>query len=178
MGVSDALTCIGGGRRGLCSADDVKFAGAGDQSRVVVEAMSTPESVDNRESHLGLLDCVAASSKTTVVVIANNDLSSSPVVLGVTGAALAPVLGSIPGGVRKVKSVNYLVEALALPEQRRSIAVARARRGCGRPAKTCVLIKVDIDVANASLTDSDIQESKLETVTLEVVSRLWITFCG
>ncbi|KAK8496710.1 hypothetical protein V6N11_029317 [Hibiscus sabdariffa] len=106
VGESDALTCFGGGCRGVCSADD---------------------------------------------------LLSSPAALGVTGAALAPVLGSVPDGVRKVKSVNRLVDVLASPEQRRSIAAARARRGRGRPAKTCVLLEADSDLANESLTDSDIQ---------------------
>ncbi|KAK8490909.1 hypothetical protein V6N11_073343 [Hibiscus sabdariffa] len=154
VGESDALTCFGGESRGVCSADDVRVAWAGDRSRDVVEVKSTPESVANRESPLGFLEGVTASSKTTV---ANNDLLSSPAALGVTGASLAPVLGSVLGGVRKVKSVNRLVEALASPEQRRSIAIARARRGCGRPVKTCVLLEADSDVANASLKDSDIQ---------------------
>ncbi|KAK8510412.1 hypothetical protein V6N11_082454 [Hibiscus sabdariffa] len=127
VGTLDALTCFGGGLRGVCSADD-KPAGDWDRSRVAVEARMTPESVDNRESPLGLIDCAAASSR---MVIADNNLSSSLAVLGVTDAALAPMLGTVLGGVRKVKSVNCLVEALASPEQRRSIIVARARRGRG-----------------------------------------------
>ncbi|KAK8510411.1 hypothetical protein V6N12_011776 [Hibiscus sabdariffa] len=44
-------------------------------------------------------------------------LSSPSAVVGVVGAALVPVLGSVPDGLRKVKSVKFLVEALASPEQ-------------------------------------------------------------
>ncbi|KAK8490911.1 hypothetical protein V6N11_073345 [Hibiscus sabdariffa] len=78
-------------------------------------------------------------------------------VVGVAGAALAPVLGAISGGICKVKSVNCLVEALASPEQRQVVAVARSRKGRGSPAKSQGLIKVGSDIMNASLTDSDIQ---------------------
>ncbi|KAK9004446.1 hypothetical protein V6N11_002246 [Hibiscus sabdariffa] len=110
VGVSDALTCFGGGCRGVCSADDVRVAWAG---------------ID--------LGTLWRSSRLQSLLL----IGSLPA-LGVTGAALAPILGSVPGGVCKVKSVNRLVEALASPEQRRSIAAARARRRRGRPGKTCV----------------------------------------
>ncbi|KAK8495049.1 hypothetical protein V6N12_033920 [Hibiscus sabdariffa] len=176
VGAYVALDCIGAGRGGVCSADDAGVAGAGDRSRIVVEAVQTPEFVDDQESLIGLLECGASTLNTTDLLTTNVcALSSPPAILGDVGDALVSVLGSVPGGIRKVKSMNCLVEALASPEQRRTVVVARARRGRGRPAKTRVLIEAGSDVVNASLTDSDIQECKLEIVTQEVVSRLWYT---
>ncbi|KAK8583508.1 hypothetical protein V6N12_067778 [Hibiscus sabdariffa] len=84
-------------------------------------------------------------------------LSSSSAVLGDAGAALAPVLGFVSGGVHKVKSVNCLVEALASPKQRQIVVAACSRKGRGRPAKFRALVDAGSDIVNASLTDSDIQ---------------------
>ncbi|KAL4308290.1 hypothetical protein GQ457_01G017350 [Hibiscus cannabinus] len=89
FGESDALTCFGGGRRGVCSVDDVRVAWAGDRSRDIVEVKSTPDSSANRESPLGFLEGVTASSKT---IVANNDLLHSPVALGSVGSSGGIVL--------------------------------------------------------------------------------------
>ncbi|KAK8501490.1 hypothetical protein V6N12_010238 [Hibiscus sabdariffa] len=107
------------------------------------------------------LDCIGAgrgATLNTADLLTTNAcaLSSPSVILGDAGTALASILGSVLGGIRKVKSVNCLVEALASPEQRRTVFAAHAHRGHGRSAKTRVLIDAGSDVVNASLTDSDI----------------------
>ncbi|KAK8986861.1 hypothetical protein V6N11_055182, partial [Hibiscus sabdariffa] len=105
----------------------------------------------------GFLECGAATLNTADLLTTNACALSSPsVILGDAGTALASILGSVLGGIRKVKSVNCLVEALASPEQRRTVFAAHAHRGRGRSAKTRVLIDAGSDVVNASLTDSDI----------------------
>ncbi|KAK8557910.1 hypothetical protein V6N12_010133 [Hibiscus sabdariffa] len=155
VGACVALDCIGAGRGGVYSADDAGVAGAGDRSRVVVEAVQTSKFFDDRESPIGLLECGAATLNIADLLTTNVcALSSPPAVLGDVGAALAPVLGSVPGGIHKVKSVNCLVEALASPEQRRTVVAAHASRGRGRPTKTHVLIDAASEVVNASLTNS------------------------
>ncbi|KAK8590014.1 hypothetical protein V6N12_024400 [Hibiscus sabdariffa] len=105
--------------------------------------------------------------------LGENCVTSSPVVVlcGV-GAALVPIIGTIPGGVRKVKSVNSLVEALGLSAQHHIIAAACSRRGCGRPTKGTCLVEAGGDVVNASLTDSDIQTIKISETTLILSSSI------
>ncbi|KAK8556504.1 hypothetical protein V6N12_002903 [Hibiscus sabdariffa] len=72
-----------------------------------------PESVGKQDSLVGLLECGDGNLDTAGLLVSDAcALSSLVVVLGDVGAALVPVLGSIPGGVWKVKSVNCLVEAL------------------------------------------------------------------
>ncbi|KAK9042333.1 hypothetical protein V6N11_017410 [Hibiscus sabdariffa] len=73
------------------------------------------------------------------------------------GVAVAPVIGVAQGGVRKVNSVNSLVEALGSPAHQCTIIVARSRRGRGRPTKGGGVVESGGEVVNDSLTDSDIQ---------------------
>ncbi|KAK8596579.1 hypothetical protein V6N12_065062 [Hibiscus sabdariffa] len=79
-------------------------------------------------------DCASAEKPDRVIGV-NGESSPSTSVLGLAGAAVAPVIRSAHGGARKVKSVNTLVEALGSPAQKRVIVAARSRRGRGRPAK-------------------------------------------
>ncbi|KAK8992037.1 hypothetical protein V6N11_044929 [Hibiscus sabdariffa] len=79
-------------------------------------------------------DCESAEKYGRIVGV-NGEGATSTGVLGLAGAAAAPVTRSAHGGARKVKSVNTLVEALGSPTQKRVIAAARSRRGHGRPAK-------------------------------------------
>ncbi|KAK8525409.1 hypothetical protein V6N12_014101 [Hibiscus sabdariffa] len=79
-------------------------------------------------------DC-ESTEKYGHVVGLNGVGTPSTTVLGLAGAAAAPVIGSAHRGARKVKSVNILVEALGSPAQNRVIAAARSRGGRGRPPK-------------------------------------------
>ncbi|KAK8583509.1 hypothetical protein V6N12_067779 [Hibiscus sabdariffa] len=117
-----------------------------------------PELASDRDSPVGLLECGVGNLNAAGLLVSNAcALSSSSAVLGDAGAALALVLGSVPGGVRKVKSMNCLVEVLASPKQRHTVVAARSRKGRGRPTKFCALVDVGSDIVNASLTDFDIQ---------------------
>ncbi|KAK8986178.1 hypothetical protein V6N11_082453 [Hibiscus sabdariffa] len=88
----------------------------------------TVENQEEFESEMGI-----SPTRVTVDAVQNPELEGhqdSPVaVVGVVGAALVPVLGSVPDGLRK---------------------------GRGHPVKNQVLIEAGSDVVNASLTDSDI----------------------
>ncbi|KAK8972988.1 hypothetical protein V6N11_028577 [Hibiscus sabdariffa] len=109
---------------------------------------------------IGLMGAVRVCVVLVMLRLQLARVSSPPsAVVGVAKAALAPVLGVVSGGIRKVKSVNCLVEALTSPEQRQVVAAACSRKGRGRLVKNRVLIEFGSDIVNASLTDSDIQES-------------------
>ncbi|KAK8528227.1 hypothetical protein V6N12_074762 [Hibiscus sabdariffa] len=105
-------------------------------------------------------------------------VSMDVAVVGVVGAALAPILGAVSGGICKVKSVNCLVEALASPEQRQVVAAARSRKGGGRPMKSRGLIEVGSDIVNASLTYSDIQEGTRFVAESSIVARHYVLMKG
>ncbi|KAK8986186.1 hypothetical protein V6N11_082461 [Hibiscus sabdariffa] len=125
---------------------------------VTVDVFQNLELEGDRDSPVGLLECELGSLNATSLLVSNTCALSSPsAVVGVAGATLASVLGSVFDGLRMVKSV---------------VADARSRTGRGRLVKNQVLIEAGSDIVNASLIDSDIQESKLEVVTREVVSRL------
>ncbi|KAK9043286.1 hypothetical protein V6N11_071632 [Hibiscus sabdariffa] len=79
-------------------------------------------------------DCESAGKYGRVVGV-NGEGTPSTAVLGLAGAAAAPVIGSAHGGARKVKSVNTLVEDIGSLAQKHVIAAARSRRGRGRSAK-------------------------------------------
>ncbi|KAK9027270.1 hypothetical protein V6N11_067108 [Hibiscus sabdariffa] len=103
-----------GGRGGVCSAGDAMIAVMGDRSRVFMDEVQNSELIGDRDSPVGLLECGEGNLDATGLLVSNACALSSPVaVLGDAEAALAPVLGSVPGGVRKVKSVNYLVRLWA-----------------------------------------------------------------
>ncbi|KAK8510419.1 hypothetical protein V6N12_011784 [Hibiscus sabdariffa] len=73
----------------------------------------------DRDSPVGLLECELGSLNATSLLVSNTCALSSPsAVVGVAGATLASVLGSVFDGLRMVKSVNFLVVALASSEQR------------------------------------------------------------
>ncbi|KAK8561059.1 hypothetical protein V6N12_048135 [Hibiscus sabdariffa] len=158
VGASAGTGQLTGDRGCVCSAGAALDVFVGDRSRECVATVQALESVGRRDSLVGLLDCGEGNLATTGRLQGDNCASSSLVaVIGNTGAALASVLGSVLGGVRKVKFVNCLVKTLGSPEQRRVVAIARSRKGCGRPAKACGLVEAGDDVVNPSLTDSDIQ---------------------
>ncbi|KAK8486573.1 hypothetical protein V6N12_001428 [Hibiscus sabdariffa] len=164
-----------GGCGGVCSAGDVAIAAVGDRTRVSVDAVLNPELEGDRDSPIGLLECgesnLNAAGSLGCNARASSSSSSSPLaVVGVAGATLAPVLGAVSGGLRKVKSMNCLVEALASPEQSQVVAAARSHKGLGRPAKNRDLIEVGSDIVNASLIDSDIQ-GRIDGVDEDVASR-------
>ncbi|KAK8600558.1 hypothetical protein V6N12_050411 [Hibiscus sabdariffa] len=78
-------------------------------------------------------------------------------VVGFVGAVVASVIGVAQGGAWKEKSMNSLVEALGSPAQQHVIVVARSRRGRGQPSKGSGMVESGVEVANNSLTDSNIQ---------------------
>ncbi|KAK8985007.1 hypothetical protein V6N11_082627 [Hibiscus sabdariffa] len=106
-----------GDRGGVRSAGDVVDAFVEDQFRECAVVVQTPESIGKRDSLVGLLECGEGNLVMVGLLVGDTCALSSPVaVLGDDRAALASVLGSIPGGVRKIKSVNCLVEALGSPK--------------------------------------------------------------
>ncbi|KAK8600242.1 hypothetical protein V6N12_050098 [Hibiscus sabdariffa] len=118
-------------RGGVRSAGVVLYAIMGARSRECVAVEQAPEFTVARDSPLGyILVCDGAKEK---------------------------VSGLMLGSVRKVKSVNLLVEALGSLAQWCVVAAARSRTGRGRPTKGISLVEAGGDVVNASLTDSDIQ---------------------
>ncbi|KAK8985098.1 hypothetical protein V6N11_076789 [Hibiscus sabdariffa] len=84
-------------------------------------------------------------------------VSPAVVTLGCAGATVAPVIGSAQGGVRTVKSVNSLVEALGSSAQQHVIATTRSRRGRGQPEKGNYPVEAGGEMVNDYLTNSDIQ---------------------
>ncbi|KAK8509009.1 hypothetical protein V6N12_016853 [Hibiscus sabdariffa] len=137
---------------GVRSASAVLDAIVGALSVECVAVVQAPESAVVRDSHLGHIlggDCAMS--------LGDNCVTSPPaVVLGDAEATLAPIIGSVPASVRKIKSVNSLVEALGSSAQWCVVHAARSRRGHGRPRKGICLVEAGGDVVNASLTDSDI----------------------
>ncbi|KAK8516146.1 hypothetical protein V6N12_013553 [Hibiscus sabdariffa] len=99
-----------GPRGGVCSEGDILDAAVGDRSREsnVIEYHQGADIGHN--SNLGFLDLGKADSD--LVVRLGDKVSATKVVVGEAGAILVPVVGTVSGGVRKVKPVNSLVEAL------------------------------------------------------------------
>ncbi|KAK9042411.1 hypothetical protein V6N11_017486 [Hibiscus sabdariffa] len=137
-GASVALDRLVGSHGGVCSVSDVAYAIVGNLSRVNVDVVKNSELVGDWDSLVGLLKY-------------GEDV----------GTVLAPILGSVLGGFRKVKSVNCLVEALASLEQRQIVAAARSRKGRGCPGENHALIDAGNDVVNVSLTEYNIWVSQL-----------------
>ncbi|KAK9037669.1 hypothetical protein V6N11_022571 [Hibiscus sabdariffa] len=132
-GAFDRVVCD---RGGVCSEVDADFAFTGIRSREGLDIVQPSVCVAERDS-LGVKvvgDCESAEKYGCLVGV-NSEGAHSTVILGLAGAAVAPVIGSAHGGTRKVKSVNTLVEALGSPVQKRVIDAARSRRGRGQPAK-------------------------------------------
>ncbi|KAL4318872.1 hypothetical protein GQ457_18G012420 [Hibiscus cannabinus] len=130
-GASDRVVCDCGG---VYNEGDVDFALTGIRSREGLDIVQPSMFVAERDS-LGVKvvsDCESAEQYGRVVSV-NGEGSPSTSVLGLAGAAAAPVIGSAHGGARKVK------------------------RGRGRSAKVSRVEEAGRVVANKSLTDSDIQ---------------------
>ncbi|KAK9044701.1 hypothetical protein V6N11_058595 [Hibiscus sabdariffa] len=80
------------------------------------------------------------------VVIGEHRVASPAItILGPTGAAMAPIIGSAQGGARKVKSVNSLVEALGSPAQQRVITAARSIQGRRRLTKGNYMVDAGVE---------------------------------
>ncbi|KAL4280692.1 hypothetical protein GQ457_03G015910 [Hibiscus cannabinus] len=153
-GASNRVVCD---RGGVYSEGDADFAFTRIRSCEGLDIVHPSVSIAERES-LGVKvvgDCESVEKYGRVVGM-NGEGAHSTVILGLVGAVAAPIIGSAHGGVRNVKSVNTLVEALGSPAQKRVITVARSRRGCGRPAKVSRVEEAGRVVAKESLTDSDI----------------------
>ncbi|KAL4383709.1 hypothetical protein GQ457_15G014990 [Hibiscus cannabinus] len=155
VGASNRVVCDHGG---VCSEGNANFAFTGIRSREGFDIVHPSVSIDEHDS-IGVKvvgDCESAEKYGRVIGV-NSEGAPSTTVLGLAGAAAAPVMGSAHGGARKVKSVNTLVEALGSPAQKRVIAAARSRRGRERPAKVSRVEEAGGVVANESLSNSDIQ---------------------
>ncbi|KAK8997089.1 hypothetical protein V6N11_020578 [Hibiscus sabdariffa] len=125
-----------GSFRNIAGKGDADFAFTEIRSREGLDIVHPSVSISERDS-LGVKvvgDCESAEKYGRVVGV-NGECAPSTTILGLAGAAAAPVIGSTHGGARKVKSVNTLVEALESPAQKRVIAADRSRRGRGRLAK-------------------------------------------
>ncbi|KAK9006335.1 hypothetical protein V6N11_035376 [Hibiscus sabdariffa] len=130
---SNSVVCD---RGGVCSNGDTDFAFTGIRSWEGLDIVHPSVSIAEHDS-LGVKvvgDCESTEKYGRVVGV-NGEGAPSTAVLGLGGAAAAPVIGFSHGGVRKVKSVNTLVEALGSLAQKHVIAAARSRRGLGRSAK-------------------------------------------
>ncbi|KAK9045676.1 hypothetical protein V6N11_051585 [Hibiscus sabdariffa] len=152
---SDRVVCD---RGGVYSEGDADFAFTRIRSREGLDIVHPSVPIAERDS-LGVKvvgDCESAEKYGRVVGV-NGEGAPSTTILGLVGAAAAPVIGSAHGGARKVKSVNTLVEALGSPAQKRVIAAARSRRGRRRPAKVSRVEEAGGVMENESLTGSDIQ---------------------
>ncbi|KAK8495383.1 hypothetical protein V6N12_057210 [Hibiscus sabdariffa] len=100
----------------------------------------------------------------------NGESPTAVVVLGTDGATVAPVIGSVQAGVRKVKSVNTLVEALGSPAQKRVIVAAKSRQGRGRPVKARIE-GVDEVVAQGGAGSTLLEDRRVWTQALWQVIR-------
>ncbi|KAK8498946.1 hypothetical protein V6N12_046887 [Hibiscus sabdariffa] len=147
VGATERVVCDHGG---VCSADAVLDVTAGDRSWEGLEFVHTPVSVVLEGSLRGCREAWSESRRECHFI-------SAVTILGSNGAAVAPVLGSTQGGPRKVKLVNYLVEALGSPTEQCATNAARTRRGRGCPTKVRCPVDASGDVVNVSLTDSYIQ---------------------
>ncbi|KAK9020582.1 hypothetical protein V6N11_010602 [Hibiscus sabdariffa] len=84
------------GRGGVCSAGDAAVATVGDRTKVSMDVGLNPELEDNRDSPIGLLECGESNLNVAVSLGCQACVSSSPsAVVGVAGAALAPVLAIV-----------------------------------------------------------------------------------
>ncbi|KAL4376869.1 hypothetical protein GQ457_02G028520 [Hibiscus cannabinus] len=158
MVVGGASDRVVGDRGGVYSEGDADFAFTGIRSLEGLDIVHPSMSINECDS-LGVKvvgDCESADKYGRVVGV-NGEGAPSTAVLGLVRAAVAPVIETAHGGVRKVKSVNILVEALGSLAQKRVIAAARCRRGCGRPAMVSRVEEAGGVVENESLTNSDIQ---------------------
>ncbi|KAK9044590.1 hypothetical protein V6N11_058488 [Hibiscus sabdariffa] len=127
-----------GTRGGASSAGAVLDATEGDRTRDCDEAAPNQVSVTRKHSNLGIFDTSKGEGE-SIVGLGHTALATE-VVVGAAGAMLIPTIGTIPGGVRKVKSVTSLVEALSSSAQQRVIAVARSKRGRSQPARNHGLV--------------------------------------
>ncbi|KAL4387071.1 hypothetical protein GQ457_09G013140 [Hibiscus cannabinus] len=154
-GASDHVVCD---RGGVYSEGDADFAFTGIQSHEGLDIVHPSMSIVECDS-LGVKvvgDC-ESTEKYGHVVGENCEGAPSTMILGLAGAAAAPVIGFAHGGARKVMSVNTLVSALGSSAQKRVIAAARSRRGRGRPTKVSRVEEAGGVMANDLLTNSDIQ---------------------
>ncbi|KAK9046483.1 hypothetical protein V6N11_052370 [Hibiscus sabdariffa] len=122
-GAPDRVVCD---RGGFYSEGDADFAFTGIRSREGLDIVHPSVSIAEHDS-LGVKvvgDCELAEKYGRVVGV-NGEGAPSTEVLGLVRAAAAPIIGSVHGGARKVKSVNTLVEALGSPAEKRVIAAAR-----------------------------------------------------
>ncbi|KAK8519578.1 hypothetical protein V6N13_133471 [Hibiscus sabdariffa] len=105
-----------GSRGCVHSAGAVLDASVGARSRECTIVVHAPESDTVRDSALGNMVAGEGNRETAGGLCST---IPSPMVIGGAGAALVAVVGAVSGGIRKVKSINSLLEALGSTEQRR-----------------------------------------------------------
>ncbi|KAK9018600.1 hypothetical protein V6N11_001571 [Hibiscus sabdariffa] len=114
VGATERVVCDCGG---VHSAGDVACDIAGVRSHEGLDPAHSPVFVPDQDS----VDSKARSSSSERVVELDSSVVNADaevlesMLVGCAGAAVAPVIGSIRGGDRKVKSVNSLVMALGSP---------------------------------------------------------------